>query len=145
MRHPPTRQYAPFDAERALSSPNFEKLAAVEANGRIAAAQDRLMIKARHIFDLVQKRARHFQHPLMADRAMGVMLSLFLAEFSATPKDVAAVECGESGDEQNVIASLLGAGLIDMPVDDASDRRFVLTPLGAGRMRSFISAYPEQV
>jgi len=84
----------------------------------------------------------------MADRAMGVMLSIFLAEFSSVSKGVGAsgrAAPDQSQDEEDVIASLLGAGLIEALVDDANERKLALTPLGAGRMRSFISAYPETV
>ena len=149
MRYAHEQHHAPLGSEFGLSSSGRKGLhpAAMDAHGRGAASQDRLLIKARHILDLVEQRDRHFfQHPLMADRAMGVMLSIFLAEFSSVSKGGAAPERtapGQSPDKQDVIASLLDAGLIEAAVGDAQDRKLALTPLGAGRMRSFISAYPE--
>ncbi len=151
MRYAHEQHDAPLGSEFRLSSSDCESLhpTAVDADRRVAATPDRLLIKARHIFDLVQKRDRHFfEHPLMADRAMGVMLSIFLAEFSSVSKGGAARELaapGQSQNEQDVIASLLDAGLIEAPVCDAKERKLTLTPLGAGRMRSFISAYPDRV
>ena len=149
MRYAHKQHHAPLGSEFGLSSSGRKGLhpAAMDAHGRGAASQDRLLIKARHILDLVEQRDRHFfQHPLMADRAMGVMLSIFLAEFSSVSKGGAAPERaapGQSQDKQDVIASLLDAGLIEAPVCNGEGKKLTLTPLGAGRMRSFISAYPE--
>ena len=143
--------HAPLGSEVSLSPSDCESLhpTAVDADGPAAATQDRLLIKARHVFDLVQQRDRHFfQHPLMADRAMGVILSIFLAEFSPVSRGGAVPERaapGQSQNEQEVIASLLDAGLIEAPVCNAKEGTLALTPLGAGRMRSFISAYPDIV
>lgn len=111
-------------------------------------AEDMLMLKARQIFDLVQRRDRHFQHALMADHAMGLMLALFLAEFSpgsAEEAGLASSAAQQGREERNVTEALLDAGLIETSLDDTQTHRLALTPLGAGRMRSFISAYPDSL
>ena len=131
---------------RAANMAAGEQHAAPSAHQPGAPAQDRLLVKAQKIFDLVQTRGQHFQHELMADRAMDVMLSLFLAEFSeasdagAAPQEAIAPP-GQG--EDDIIAALLEAGLIETVVDGARRGQIGLTPLGAGRMRSFISAYPD--
>ena len=106
-------------------------------------AEDRLIGKARRILDLIQKRNLHFGHPLMADHAMDVMLSLFLMEFADPPcPDLASDRGGALGDHQ-VLKQLLEAGLIERATSGDDEGTFGLTPMGAGRMRSFVSAYPD--
>lgn len=122
----------------AAMSINARRMAPAD-DRQMMPAEDRLMTKAQRISDLVQKRNRHFGHVLMADCAMDVMLSLFIAEFAAPSCADAQAVHPRRGDDQHVIAQLLAAGLVAPGEDGALG----LTPLGAGRLRSFISAYPE--
>lgn len=137
-----------FEKPRVTDASATDCTAQTGADYGAVPTEDRLMLKARQIFDLVQQRDRHFQHALMADHAMGMMLSLFLAEFSdrsaggESPAHCAPLQGRE---ERNAIDALLEAGLIETSSDDAHAHGFALTPLGAGRMRSFISAYPDSL
>lgn len=158
MLHAPERCRALTDVEFAVPSSAFEKPCAAdvgatdctlrpEGHRGVVPTEDRLMLKARQIFALVEQRDRHFQHALMADSAMGVMLSLFLAEFSTgsnAEAEPAQAVARQGREEQAVIDALLEAGLIEVSADDVQ-KHLALTPLGAGRMRSFISAYPDSL
>jgi hypothetical protein len=113
---------------------------------RLVPADTGLQAKARRLLDMVKLRDRHFRRAVMADGAMGVMLSLFLAELGGVPVTVHCLTLTNLLDDEegdSVIQNLIYAGLI-VVTEEASERRTVgLTALGSARMRGFISDYPD--
>lgn len=150
MRHAPARRHALTDIGCKLTPSAFEDLRVANVNAGdddpslrtaqpLAPAEDRLMTKAQKILVTVQKRDQHFGHALMADHAMDVMLSLFLAEFS----EASCPDAASALANQHVINELVEAGLIELAPLSGEGSALGLTPTGAGRLRSFISAYPD--
>ncbi|MBU0556931.1 MAG: hypothetical protein KKD64_01545 [Alphaproteobacteria bacterium] len=91
-------------------------------------------------------RAKHFYTPVMADRAMDVMLSLFVGELQSSPVSDTALAVGNmlSPEEATaVIDRLVQAGLVAVSGEEPERRTVGLTPLGSARMRSYVSDYPD--
>jgi hypothetical protein len=116
------------------------------AMARAIPADARLEIKVRRLHDLVKQRDGYFRRSIMADSAMGVMLSLFLAELAAIPvseSSLALTNILDSGEARCIVESLLHAGLVIVTGDNPQRWTVGLTPLGSARMRSFISDHPD--
>ena len=105
-----------------------------------------MAVKAQRLHDLIKRRDRCFRNAVMADSAMSVMLSLFLAEckgVALTQGTLGLINLLDDGEEGGIIESLVHAGLA-IATGEIPERRAVgLTPLGSARMRSFISDYPD--
>ncbi len=113
---------------------------------RVAMADARLETKAQRLLDLAKQRDAYFRRPVMADRTMAVMLSLFLAELKAVPlteATLALINLLEDDEGRGVVESLIHAGLAIVTGANPERRTVGLTPLGSARMRSFISDYPD--
>ncbi|MBB5985136.1 hypothetical protein [Sphingobium lignivorans] len=105
-----------------------------------------LAAKAQRLYDLLRHRERHFLRPVMADRAMAAMLSLFLAELKGvtlTPENLSLINLFNDDEKRGVVDSLILAGLVARTGENPERRTVGLTPLGSARMRSFISDYPD--
>jgi predicted transcriptional regulator len=105
-----------------------------------------LIVKAQRLHDLGKARDRLFRRAVMADSAMGIMLSLFLSELKAVPlteSTLSLVNMLEADQGQSVIESLIQAGLVVVTGANPDRRAVGLTPLGSARMRSFISDHPD--
>ena len=109
-------------------------------------ADARLEVRARRLHELVKRRDGYFRRPIMADSAMGVMLSLFLAELAAIPvseSNLALTNILDSGEARRVVESLVHAGLVIVTGENPQRWTVGLPPLGSARMRSFISDHPD--
>jgi len=105
-----------------------------------------LEAKAARMHMLGRLRSRHFFTPVMADRAMDVMLSLLVGELQAGPVNDATLAVGNllTRDETNVLIDRLVQAGLAVETGHGPDRRAVgLTPLGSARMRSYVSDYPD--
>jgi len=105
-----------------------------------------LETKATRIHTLSRMRGKHFLAPAMADSAMDIMLSLFVGELQSSPVSGAALALANllSRDEtDDLIGTLVQAGLVTTTGLEPERRSVGLTPLGSARMRSFVSAYPD--
>lgn len=91
-------------------------------------------------------RSKHFYAPVMADRSMDVMLSLFVGELQISAVSETALAVGNMLSREelcSVTDKLIQAGLV-LVSDEKSERRTVgLSALGSARMRSFVSDYPD--
>lgn len=113
---------------------------------RVNAMGMRLAAKAQRMLDLTKQREEHFRRSVMADKAMSVMLSLFLAELKAVPlteATLALINLLDGDEGRDVVESLIHAGLAVVTGANPERRTVGLTPLGSARMRSFISDYPD--
>jgi hypothetical protein len=111
-----------------------------------ASAEHALAARATRLHDLTRRRDQHFRRTVMADGAMAVMLSLFLAELKAvslSPATLALINLLENDQCDTVIESLIHAGLASVTEGNSERRTVGLTALGSARMRSFVSDYPE--
>ena len=105
-----------------------------------------LAVRAVRLHELVKVRDHHFRRSIMADRAMAVMLSLFLGELksvSLTQGALSLVNMLDDDEASTVIESLIHAGLAAITGEIPERRTVGLTPLGSARMRSFVRDYPE--
>ncbi len=113
---------------------------------RVNAMGVKLAVKAQRMLDLTKQREEHFRRSVMADKAMSVMLSLFLAELKAvllTEATLALINLLDGDEGRGVVESLIHAGLAVVTGENPERRTVGLTPLGSARMRSFISDYPD--
>jgi hypothetical protein len=111
-----------------------------------AEADGDLVARATRLLNLTRHRDHHFRRAVMADGAMAVMLSLFLAELKAVPLSSATlglVNLLEADQTAAVIDALVHAGLADVTGANPDRRTVGLTALGSARMRSFVSDYPD--
>lgn len=105
-----------------------------------------LVVRALRLHELVKVRDHHFRRSVMADSAMAMMLSLFLAELkfvSLTQSTLSLVNMLDEDEAHTIIESLIHAGLAVVTGENPERRSVGLTPLGSARMRSFVSDYPE--
>jgi len=113
---------------------------------RLNPVDARLEAKARAMHALVKTRDRYFRRAVMADGAMGVILSLFLAELQGIPvteHTLALINLLEGEEGKGVIHNLIHAGLVVATGANPGRRTVGLTALGSARMRSVISDYPD--
>jgi len=100
---------------------------------------------ARHLPGLTRLRGDHFRRAVMADGAMGVMLSLPAdpAKAPLTRANLALANFPDGPRTGRAVESLIHAGLVALTGANPDRRTVGLTPLGSARMRSYISDYPD--
>ncbi|MCW2351048.1 putative transcriptional regulator [Sphingobium sp. B7D2B] len=116
------------------------------ADPRSAEASSVLRAKAGRMHMLGRLRSKHFYTPVMADRAMDVMLSLFVGELQSSPVSDTALAVGNMlspAEAAAVIDKLVQAGLAVVAGEEPERRTVGLTPLGSARMRSYVSDHPD--
>jgi len=105
-----------------------------------------LEAKAVRLHTLGRLRGKHFFTPVMADSAMGVMLSLLVGELqSARVSDTALALANmlSRAEAEALIDRLVHAGLAVITGFEPDRRTVGLTPLGSARMRSFVNDHPD--
>lgn len=105
-----------------------------------------LEAKARRLLALARWRDTHFRMAVMGDGAMSLMLSLLLAEMTGvplTPANLALANSLDREEARRLIDALLQGGLVAIDAT-APDRRTIgLTPLGAARIRGYVTGHPD--
>lgn len=111
-----------------------------------AASSAALQAKAVRMHRNGRLRSKHFYTPVMADRSMDVMLTLFVGELQSCTLSETALAVGNmlSREElRSVTDKLIQAGLVLVSGAKHERRTVGLSALGSARMRSFVSDYPD--
>lgn len=111
-----------------------------------AAQSASLQVKAGRMHMLGRLRSKHFYAPVLADRAMDIMLSLLVGELQSSRVSDMALAVGNMLSREEactVIDNLVQAGLVVVSGEWPERRTVGLTPLGSARMRSFVNDYPD--
>lgn len=111
-----------------------------------SAASPELERRARRLHALVKRRDACFMRPVLADHAMAVMLSLFIADLRDEPmtgRALALANLLEASQLSPLLEQLVEAGLVIISGEGDERRRIALSSAGSARMRSFISDFPD--
>lgn len=111
-------------------------------------APDRVAVRAAALHELGRRRARVMVAPVMADPAMNIMLSLFIAQcqcITVTDKGLLLANDVPPGEGGALLDRLVQAGLIQVTGETPGQRSVGLAPLGSARMRTYICDYPDAV
>lgn len=106
----------------------------------------RLVAKAAAIHRLSRMRSKHFRTSLLADSAMALLLSVFVAEQQAIEVGERALALANDlslAEGTAILNNLVHAGLVVISGTDTERRSVGLTPIGSARTRSFIDDYPD--
>ena len=111
-----------------------------------APATDPLVARATSIHRLGRMRSKHFRTGLLADSAMSLLLSLFIAERQAIEvKERALALANDLSVEEgaSILDNLIHAGLVVISGNETERRTVGLTPIGSARTRSFVDDHPD--
>lgn len=106
----------------------------------------RLVAKAAAIHRLSRMRSKHFRTSLLADSAMALLLSLFVAEQQAIDVGERALALANDlsvAEGASILNNLVHAGLVVISGTDTERRSVGLTPIGSARTRGFIDDHPD--
>jgi hypothetical protein len=131
-----------------ISSP-FARLDAAPVSVAETASQrepGRYEAKAAAIHRLGRLRAKHFPTSLLADSAMSLLLSLFVAEqqdLTLSERTLALANQLSREEAAVIIDNLVHAGLSVISGEEPERRMVGRTPIGSARARGFVDDFPE--